>query len=81
MENFKTKYEKEEIDELVAWFAERKDRLPQELQMSESSRSVDLGKTVRALIAAIDHRNMKVTFSGYVAQLYTIRKLLEEQGL
>lgn len=81
MENFKTEYKKEEIEELTAWFAARADRLPQQLQISESTFSEDLPKTVRALTTAIRRKRLTVTFCGYVSQLYTIRKLLQDQGL
>ena len=76
-------YTVKEADEMIRWFEERLDRLPQSLQLNEATSTADLPRTVRALLKVVQvHRdNISVTFSGYVAHLALIRLRLEEQGM
>ena len=74
---YKPEYSKEEVKSLLAWFAERMDRLPATMQ-------ADLPRTVRAFSALLKAQAdgvTSVTFSGYVAHLELIRQRLKEQGV
>lgn len=80
---FKPAYEKEEVEELLAWFEKMKDKLPQELRLDAATVTKNLPFTVERLMLVLRHHksNMSVTFSGYVALLMSVRKRLEEQGI
>lgn len=80
---FKSDYSKEEINEIVGWFEERKDKLPRELRLNASSTATNLSLMVENLIRVLKvHRdNMSVTFCGYMAHLQLIRQRLQEQGM
>lgn len=79
---YKQVYTKEEVEELIGWFEERKERLPQALKLNDSTESVDLPHTVRALTAVLRNHKEKlsVTFYGYISYLELIRLRLREQG-
>ena len=79
---YKQTYGEEEVDELLGWFEDRKDRLPQTLRLNESTVSEDLPRTVAALLAVLKKHQGKlsVTFYGYISHLELVRLRLREQG-
>ena len=79
---YKQTYGEEEVDELLAWFEDRKDRLPQTLRLNESTVSEDLPRTVAALLAVLKKHKGKLsgTFYGYISHLELVRLRLREQG-
>ena len=79
--DFKEYYTREELNELVTWFDERMDRLPQQLVIDDTCTSSDLPKTVRALCKLAGRQHLDVCFSGYFSQLFTIRERLQAQGM
>ena len=81
---YKPEYSKDEVKSLLAWFAERMDRLPATMQLDPATRTADLPRTVRAFSALLKAQAdgvTSVTFSGYVAHLELIRQRLKEQGV
>lgn len=80
---YKPTYTRQELDELARWFEERMERLPAALQIDEATRTSDLPRTVKALLALLKTQkgNVSVTFSGYMFRLQTIRSCLEKQGM
>lgn len=79
---FKPEYSKSEIQELITWFEERMDRLPDELQISRAAYTSDLKATVDSLLELMRVRSMNVvTFCGYAAHLFLIRERLKQQGM
>lgn len=78
---FKEKYDEQELEELCQWFEERMDRLPETLQLSDSTESENLPKTVRAYVRRLRESRRSVVFNGYVAHLFLIRERLRETGL
>lgn len=81
---YKPEYSKEEVKSLLAWFAERMDRLPATMQLDPATCTADLPRTVRAFSALLKAQAdgvTSVTFSGYVAHLELIRQRLKEQGV
>lgn len=78
---FKPEYSKQEIKELIVWFEERMDKLPDELQINKSTRTSDLKSTVDSIMKVLRVREMTVTFCGYAAHLFLIRERLKVQGM
>ncbi len=78
---FKPEFTKEEIQDLIAWFETRKDRLPATLQINRSSHTENLPHTVKRMIGVITEKGPTPTFSGYIAHLFLIRERLKEAGM
>lgn len=81
MRTYQPEYTKGFRDEQIRWFEERMDKLPQELQINEYSRSRNLTFTVKALIRTLQANTPSVTFSGYMETLMQIKDRLIEQGM
>lgn len=78
---FKPDFTKAEVKELIAWFEERMDHLPDELQINKSSRTKNLRFTVTKLISMLKERDVTVTICGYIAHLALIRERLILAGM
>ncbi len=80
---YKPQYSRQEVEEVVRWFEERMERLPESLQLNEATSTPDLRRTVGALlnVLRIHKETLSVTFSGYMAHLELIRLRLQEQGM
>jgi hypothetical protein len=78
---FKPKYSLEEIRELVTWFKDRMDKLPETLVLDECSKTDNLQKTVKAFIALLDRDKINPFWSGYISHFLLIRERLREQGI
>ena len=81
MRKYKANYTEEFRDKQIAWFEERMERLPQSLQISDSTSTSDLPRSVRSLIQTLRMNKPSVTFSGYMETLLKIKDRLQEQGL
>ena len=83
MDFFKDTYTKEEVDDVIAWFEDKMDKLPKTLRISDSTVSDDLAFTVRSLsnLLRAQQDRLSVNYSGYVAHLMLIRHRLKEQGI
>ena len=81
MDTFKEEYSQEELKEIIKWFTERMDKLPSELVLSESTKTDNLQKTVKGLLALAKRPRLDICFSGYVAHLFFIRRKLQEMGV
>lgn len=79
---FKKKYTRSEVEQLVSWFDDKIDKLPNELRLNESTIATNLPKTVRSLSSIIlAHQNDSFeTFGGYVSHLELIRLRLQEMN-
>lgn len=78
---FKPDFTKAEVKELIAWFEERMDHLPDELQINKSSRTKNLRFTVTKLISMLKERDVTVTICGYIAHLALIKERLILAGM
>ena len=78
---FKPDFTKEEVNELIAWFEERMDRMPAELQINKSSQTKNLRFTVTKLISMLKEREVTVTICGYIAHLALIKERLIQAGM
>lgn len=78
---FKPDFTKAEVKELIAWFEERMDRLPVELQINKSSHTKNLRFTVTKLISMLKEREVTVTICGYIAHLALIKERLIQAGM
>lgn len=78
---FKPDFTKAEVNELIAWFEERMDRMPTELQINKSSHTKNLRFTVTKLISMLKEREVTVTICGYIAHLALIKERLIRDGM
>lgn len=76
IETFKPSFTNEEVAEIIAWFEERMDRLPESLQMLNCMSAPNLKRTVASYIALLREQRRTVVFAGYVSQLFLIREAL-----
>ena len=81
MRKYKPNYTEAFRDEQLKWFEERMDKLPQSLQISESTSTSNLPRTVQGLILTLRQNKPSVIFSGYMETLMQIKDRLQEQGL
>lgn len=79
---FKTKYTKNEIEELLQWFEARKGALPPTLRLNASTVAADLPRAVAALTEIIKEHagGANVFVNSYIAHLELIRRRLTEMG-
>lgn len=77
---FKTKYSKDELEELLQWFEARKGALPQTLRLNSSTSTNNLPGAVAALTDTIREYadGSNITYNGYIAHLELIRLRLRE---
>ncbi len=78
---YKPDYDEAFRDEQLKWFEQRMDQLPQSLQISESSSTSNLKRTVQSLMLTLQQNKPSVTFSGYMETLMKIKDKLQEQGI
>lgn len=80
---FQPGYKKAEAEDVLVWFEEHLDRLPQTLQLNEATSTKNLPRTVEALMSVVKSREdmLDVTFSSYMSHLILIRQRLMEQGM
>lgn len=80
---YQPEYKKAEAEELLGWFRERMDRLPQAMQLNEATSTKNLPRTVESLMSVVKSREdmLDVTFSCYMSHLVLIRQRLMEQGM
>ena len=69
------------LEKEIKWFEERKDRLPQSLQINAATRTSNLRQTVESLIRTLQSNKPNVVFAGYFHTLTQIHERLEEQGV
>ena len=79
--DYKSIFSKEELNELTDWFNERKDKLPETLQVDDAIFVKDLRQTVDYYLRLVELYHDKRAFSGQLYLLERIRKKLIELGL
>lgn len=79
--DYKSIFSKEELKELTDWFKERKDKLPETLQVDEATFVKDLRQTVDYYLRLVELYHDKRAFSGQLYLLERIRKKLIELEL
>ena len=79
--DYKSIFSKEELKELTDWFNERKDKLPETLQVDDATFVKDLRQTVDYYLRLVELYHNKRAFSGQLYLLERIRKKLIELGL
>ncbi len=79
--DYKSIFSKEELNELTVWFNERKDKLPETLQVDDAIFVKDLRQTVDYYLRLVELYHDKRAFSGQLYLLERIRKKLIELGL
>lgn len=80
---YKPSFTRAEAEEILAWFGERADRLPQTLTLNTSTVSDNLPYTVKSLsnVVRLHLDGLDATFSSYLSHLLLIRQRLTEQGI
>ena len=79
--DYKSIFSKEELNELTDWFNERKDKLPETLQVDDATFVKDLRQTVDYYLRLVELYHDKRAFSGQLYFLERIRKKMIELGL
>ena len=79
--DYKSIFSKEELNELTDWFNERKDKLPETLQVDDATFVKDLRQTVDYYLRLVELYHDKRAISGKLYLLERIRKKLIELGL
>lgn len=76
---FKKTYTAEEVDEVIRWFEDHMDSLPETVQLDVATRITDFPRTVRLYfdIARLHHDNP--TYAGQVLHLFRMREAVEAQ--
>lgn len=74
-------YPEADLEELVAWFKDRMDQLPKELQLNSASFIPDLPRTIKAYIALIASNKRNPIFSGQIKLFFEIREVLQASGM
>jgi len=81
MEDYKKKYEEDDVKEIAAWFEARKDKLPPSLQLDQATNIPDFPRTLDIYLQnAFDHID-NITYDSAVYCLFKMRRRLQEDGL
>lgn len=80
---FKPDFKKEEVEEVLAWFEARMDKLPKSMQLDAATKTDNLPLTVDHLMRVLSRHknNFSVTFGGYMTMLLSIRQRLQKEGI
>ena len=72
---FKRLYTEQERNELIQWFEQHIDELPQRMLIDKSIATNDLPKTVKSMTTVLRNQNLvkRSTYCGYMATLLRIR--------
>ena len=71
--DYKSIFSKEELKELTDWFKERKDKLPETLQVDDATFVKDLRQTVEYYLRLVELSHDNRTVSGQLYRLDRIR--------
>lgn len=77
---YKKHYSDEEINEVITWFQERMDRLPQSLDMGKGTMLPDLKRTVRLYFDIAELHKDNPTYAAQIHHLFKIRDALLQPG-
>lgn len=75
---YKTHYDKAELDELKLWFETHRDALPESFSDGKMLTIPDLHHTVNVAIDQLKHPNMSISFSGQLYHLFLLRDKLKD---
>lgn len=78
---YKKLYDPGEVAELIEWFRQRLDRLPQSIRIEQGLFVPDLRRTVPLLIEFAEECSEKPTYSAQLRRFFEIRERLIEQGI
>lgn len=73
----KQRYTEKEVTEIVSWFEQQKEQLPQSLRIDKTLNIPDLKRTVNDLCILAKKRYDSPTFSAQIGFLFTIREIIE----
>ncbi|MBQ7442828.1 MAG: hypothetical protein IJS59_03035 [Bacteroidaceae bacterium] len=79
---FKPLFTDEQRNELIQWFDQHADELPQRMLIDKSIASNDLPRTVRSMTTVLRNQNTakRSTYCGYMATLMRIRHELQHHA-
>lgn len=78
---YKKLYDPGEVAELIEWFRQRLDRLPQSVRIEQGLFVPDLRRTVPLLIEFAEECSENPTYSAQLRRFFEIRERLIEQGI
>lgn len=71
----------EEIQDVIAWFKARRDRLPKELEFMPSVRAANLPDVVEKYVEMAEKMADNPTYHGQIRHLLRMREALQAQGM
>lgn len=71
-------YSSQELNELIAWFKQRMDRLPASLQLDAATFIPDFPATVSTYLAIVDAHKENPTYGAQIYMLFRMREKLQE---
>ena len=77
---FKKHFSDDELKQLVGWFEEHMERLPDSLQLDRATFIKDLKHTVKLYFDVVKLHKDNPTYSGQIYLLYQIKACLEAQA-
>ncbi|MEG2156935.1 MAG: hypothetical protein RRY07_04010 [Bacteroidaceae bacterium] len=77
---YKKVYTPTELAELLDWFTQNREKMPQELKISKSTATSDLPNTVDSFLFLIEQNSTNPTFGAQIKILFEIKEKLIEQG-
>lgn len=81
MQEYQKTYDAAAIQELIAWFRARMDRLPASIELSESTKITDLPRTVSLYIDLVQKHHAAPIYGGQVLHLFRMREALTAVGI
>ncbi len=82
MVEYKKLYSEEEIRDLLQWFKERYDRLPESIALDEATRVVGMPDSARSLCEMVETNWENPTFGASIRHVFWLReRLIEDYGL
>lgn len=82
MAEYKRLYTKEAIDDLLQWFAQRYDRLPERIALDDSTTVFGMPETARKLCEMVETNCENPTFGACIRHVFRLReRLIEDCGL
>ena len=82
MVEYKNLYPEEEIRDLLQWFKERYDRLPESIALDEATRVVGMPDSARSLCEMVETNWENPTFGASIRHVFWLReRLIEDYGL
>lgn len=75
---YKKLYSKEEISEVIQWFKNHYEQLPESIYLDKAAYIPDLKRTVRLYCELVVENMNNPTYSGQIRHIFLMREAIEE---